>query len=129
MTEIEALENSLEMWTWMKDQAMKGNYYFKYSWFDETNKDYAFFGCYLCNYVLENSNYVLDCSKCPVKEWRNIDTATCCRENSPYYLWKENMKFRRDKEAFGRVKNNVLKGIIGIIELLEKNLKECKNDR
>lgn len=123
MTKKEALEKSLEMWTWLMEQALQGNYYYKSKWFKETGNSFVYSQCYLCQYTYSND---LACSSCPIKEWSKRNSENCCSEGSPYKLWLDGFKLL-DVEKYKAIgEKDILQGTIGMVDLLEKALLELK---
>ena len=97
MTRIEALEKSLKMWKWLRDQAFKGNYYKKEDWFENIGEKRVCSSCYLCEYAKNNLDDLGKalCVKCPIEEWRDskkiLETPRCALESSPYHQWTNGM--------------------------------------
>ena len=82
MTAKEALEKSIEMWQYIKDNKCmtKGQY------FTDNNKSRVDCNCYLCEYSSKG------CFQCPVKNW-SVDgySSECCDTGSAYCLYNYNI--------------------------------------
>ena len=70
MTKLEALQKSLEMWTWLRDQAREGKYYRKEDWFEVTKNRYVSCWCYLCEYAEGVTSVGYTCANCPIQDWK-----------------------------------------------------------
>lgn len=123
MTEIEALEKSIEMWTWLRDEAIQGRVHGKKDWFEKTGNDYVFSNCYLCEYAKESKGEY-KCQNCPVENWgkyklqssRNVFYYPCTQPESPYSKWSRGFMFG----------NDVIEGATKMVELLEQTLNDLK---
>ena len=106
MTEIEALEKSIEQWEWLKDNPDKNkDDYFKY----KDIRDIPIVGCYVCLCVDWN------CSKCLVSEWRKN---RCIEDRESYVKWEYSYDIFETK-----------KGAENVLALLKKNLKRVRNEQ
>jgi len=122
MTAKEAIQRSLDVWVWMRDNNIpdKGMYpVFK----DEHVKN----DCYVCEYA--EQMHLLDphslhyCNYCPVSAWHDqIDirhTYVCERdEDSPWYAYIDSSPGSIEEEV---------KAIERMIELLENELKRFQD--
>lgn len=125
MTEKEALEKSLEMWIWLRDEALEGRIHSKEDWFEKFQKSKAYNSCYLCQFASDINSIGSMCKHCPVESWRE----RCCILGvfSPYNIWEAgvyNVKRLERKEVIFMV----VKGATKMVELLEQNLERFKED-
>lgn len=135
MTDKEALEKSLKMWKWLRDEAAQGRVHLKEDWFEKTSDAEVFCDCYICQYVSNNYKGYMECDKCLVQEWRDKSLrdnrpVTCCDEDSSYEVWKRSVNIYLQRKYCGKycecVKKNILKGAIDMVDLLEKSLKNLE---
>lgn len=128
ITKKEALEKSLEMWTWLMNQALQGDYYEKYQWFKRTNHSLITAFCFLCEYVESNG---LTCSSCPIKNWSNLGSCSdkvikCRGEGSPFQQWETGMILKEFRQCKAYAEQYIIEGAAGVVNLLEKAILELK---
>lgn len=126
MTKREALEKSLEMWTWLMEQALQGNYYEKHKWFKETGNSRVACFCFLCAYA-ESNNYT--CENCLIKQWSKYvhpSVYGCSCKGSPYLQWSQGMSLIQHQNYGIYAKRDVVEGAVGMVNLLEKALLQLK---
>lgn len=127
MTKVEALEKSIEMWKWMRDEMMEGRVRVKEDWFEKISDPYGFYcDSYLCHYAIEQSDIVFErtCDRCIIREWKH-----CSDIDSPYEQWRRNINQYLQKENYEeQIKKNILKGAVRMVDLLEKNLQREKEN-
>lgn len=69
MTKKEALEKSIEMWTWLRNQAREGRISEKREYLEKIEKEKSFpeSDCFLCEYACLSGEK--KCGGCPVSFW------------------------------------------------------------
>lgn len=131
MTKLEALQKSLEMWTWLRDQAREGKYYRKEDWFEVTKNRYVSCWCYLCEYAEEVTSVGYTCANCPIQDWEEDEYEEifcpnpCCQETSPFLQWSKDIgQVVNHQASSNKAKKEVLEGASKMVELLEANLRD-----
>lgn len=137
MTKNESLEMSIEMWSWLRDQAREGHYCEEKDWFKETEKEPVEHESYFCQYSLDVTSEGITCRNCPVKEWRKHNSVSnlsapppCCQSFSPYYRWGKGIEEYKKSDSIlsEKIREDIIKGSEEMVLLLEKELKKYEKE-
>lgn len=121
-TEKEALEKSLEMWAWIRDEVSKGRVHTKRDWFAIFQEPIILNDCFLCEFAQEKFELGNKCKNCPVESWRKTPCTLSFR--SPYNIWRSavsNLPHSNPSTITA-----IVEGATGIVDLLKQNLERVE---
>lgn len=91
----EALELSIDMWTWLVEHPDKRKRdYMEIKKAENPEYLIPVFCCHICSYALFHSTKKCPCVECPIK-WSNLpykygkDEPPCMYEDSPFFRWED----------------------------------------